>query len=49
MASLINEDCRTAILLQLILVLAGGVYHPDAARTYVVGGEAKHPERAKFF
>ena len=23
-------------------------YHPGAARTYVVGGEAKHPERAKF-
>ena len=23
-------------------------YHPRAARTYVVGGEAKHPERSKF-
>ena len=23
-------------------------YHSDAARTYIVGGDAKHPERAKF-
>lgn len=23
-------------------------YHSDAARTYIVGGEAKHPERAEF-